>query len=236
MIQFICPWCQKSLETAEGTVGQQIVCPTCGKELSITNKDILPPGVERPRTPHAPAGGTVAQDEDVMDVVSVVPVVTPVGEDQKSKGNSTGQKFCVECGELIRVRAAICPKCGVSQSEVHNRPKKFCHDCGSSIPGNADICPKCGVEQGAGSSNDGANSNRIAAGVCGILLGALGIHKFILGYTSSGIITLLVSILGFCFYGWLVMHVIGIIEGVMYLTMTDADFQRIHGKLQRPWF
>jgi TM2 domain-containing membrane protein YozV len=36
---------------------------------------------------------------------------------------------------------------------------------------------------------------KIAAGVCGILLGSLGIHKFILGYTTEGIIMLLVSIL-----------------------------------------
>ena len=28
---------------------------------------------------------------------------------------------------------------------------------------------------------------KIAAGVCGILLGALGIHKFILGYNTQGI-------------------------------------------------
>ncbi len=36
---------------------------------------------------------------------------------------------------------------------------------------------------------------KVAAGVCGILLGALGVHKFILGYTKEGLIMLLVSFL-----------------------------------------
>ena len=38
-------------------------------------------------------------------------------------------------------------------------------------------------------------SNKIAAGICGILLGWLGVHKFILGYTGAGLIMLLVSVL-----------------------------------------
>src|SRR3974390_544811 len=38
-------------------------------------------------------------------------------------------------------------------------------------------------------------SGKIPAGVCGILLGSLGIHKFILGYTGAGLILLLVTVL-----------------------------------------
>lgn len=38
-------------------------------------------------------------------------------------------------------------------------------------------------------------SKRIAAGVCGILLGSLGVHKFVLGYTKEGVIMLLFSVL-----------------------------------------
>lgn len=37
-----------------------------------------------------------------------------------------------------------------------------------------------------------ANSKKIAAGICGILLGGLGIHKFILGYSTEGIIRITV--------------------------------------------
>jgi hypothetical protein len=47
----------------------------------------------------------------------------------------------------------------------------------------------------SGSAACSQTSNKIAAGVCGILLGSLGIHKFILGYTGAGLIMLLVTIL-----------------------------------------
>jgi TM2 domain-containing membrane protein YozV len=78
-------------------------------------------------------------------------------------------------------------------------------------------------------------NNRIAAGICGILLGALGIHKFILGYTTPGLIMLLVSVLT-CGFGAVVMAVIGLIEGIIYLTKTDAEFEEMYVRNQKPWF
>jgi TM2 domain-containing membrane protein YozV len=76
---------------------------------------------------------------------------------------------------------------------------------------------------------------KIAAGVCGILLGALGVHKFILGYTKEGIIMLLVS---FLTLGVLspVMGIIGLIEGIIYLTKSDEEFVRIYVTGKKGWF
>ncbi len=82
-------------------------------------------------------------------------------------------------------------------------------------------------------------SNKIAAGICGILLGGLGIHKFILGYNTSGVIMLLVSVIGgFCTFGvgYVVMHVIGLIEGVIYLTKPDEEFVRTYVDNRKEWF
>jgi TM2 domain-containing membrane protein YozV len=76
---------------------------------------------------------------------------------------------------------------------------------------------------------------KIAAGVCGILLGSLGIHKFILGYTSEGIIMLLVSILT-CGIAAPLMHLFGIIEGILYLTKSDEDFVNTYITNKRGWF
>jgi TM2 domain-containing membrane protein YozV len=55
------------------------------------------------------------------------------------------------------------------------------------------------------------DSKRVAAGVCGLLIGSLGIHKFILGYTGAGLSMLLVTVLT-CGFGGIVMHTIGLIE------------------------
>jgi TM2 domain-containing membrane protein YozV len=78
-------------------------------------------------------------------------------------------------------------------------------------------------------------SKKVAAGVCGILLGSLGIHKFILGYTTSGLIMLLVSLLT-CFMAAPVFYIIGLIEGIIYLTKSDEEFVRIYVDGRKEWF
>ena len=54
---------------------------------------------------------------------------------------------------------------------------------------------------------------KIAAGICGILLGGLGIHKFILGYTTEGVIMLVTYLVGIflCGVPSLIVAIIGII-------------------------
>jgi TM2 domain-containing membrane protein YozV len=78
-------------------------------------------------------------------------------------------------------------------------------------------------------------STKIPAGICGILLGALGVHKFILGYTGAGLIMLLVTVLT-CGLAWLPLHIIGLIEGIVYLTKPDEEFVRIYVDGRREWF
>lgn len=79
------------------------------------------------------------------------------------------------------------------------------------------------------------SSKKIAAGILAILLGSLGIHKFYLGYNTSGIIMLLVSLLT-CGAGAVVMSVIGIVEGILYLTKSDDEFERIYLEGRKEWF
>lgn len=80
-----------------------------------------------------------------------------------------------------------------------------------------------------------ASGNRLACGICGILLGWLGIHKFILGMTTPALIMLLVSLLT-CGLGYPVMHIIGIVEGIIYLTKTDEEFHEIYEVGKKEWF
>jgi len=86
-------------------------------------------------------------------------------------------------------------------------------------------------------------SKKVPAGICGILLGAVGVHKFILGYTKEGLIMLLSTIvigLVTCGLGFLIigpiMGLIGLIEGIIYLTKSDEEFARIYVVGKRGWF
>jgi len=76
---------------------------------------------------------------------------------------------------------------------------------------------------------------KVVAGILAILLGWLGIHKFYLGYKTEGIIMVLVSVLS-CFILAGVMSIIGIIEGIMYLTKSDEEFVETYINGQKGWF
>ena len=76
---------------------------------------------------------------------------------------------------------------------------------------------------------------KIAAGVCGILLGAFGVHKFILGYQTAGIIMLLVTVLT-CGFAGAIMGIIGIVEGIIYLTKSDEEFVATYINGKKEWF
>lgn len=141
----------------------------------------------------------------------------------------------------------------------------ICKNCGATIEEGANYCTQCGAgvnltnagrqaEQTAYQPNENAyysagpnpvyqqpfggqapQKSKIAAGLLAILLGSLGIHKFYLGYTKSGVIMLLVSLLTFGI-GAAVMEVIGIIEGIIYLTKTDQEFYQTYEAQQKEWF
>ncbi len=72
---------------------------------------------------------------------------------------------------------------------------------------------------------------KLAAGLCGILIGGLGIHRFILGDTTGGLIRIGISVIT-CGAG----GIIGLIEGIIYLTKSDQQFvdEYIVGK--KAWF
>jgi TM2 domain-containing membrane protein YozV len=75
------------------------------------------------------------------------------------------------------------------------------------------------------------DNKKLVAGVLGILLGYLGVHKFILGYTKEGLIQLFLSLVTCGFAG-----IIGFVEGIIYLTKTDSEFYQTYQVGKKPWF
>ncbi len=65
----------------------------------------------------------------------------------------------------------------------------------------------------------------------GILLGGLGIHKFYLGYTKEGILQIVAT-----FVTCGTANVIGLVEGIIYLTKTDEEFQQTYVANKKGWF
>ena len=76
------------------------------------------------------------------------------------------------------------------------------------------------------------DNKKIAAGLLAILLAPFGIHKFLLGYTKEGIIWLVISL---CTCGT-VTSLLGLIEGIVYLTKSDEEFYQTYQVNKKAWF
>ncbi len=108
----------------------------------------------------------------------------------------------------------------INQGATKRSDEKFCHECGAVIRVKAEICPKCGVRQPMTSSSVGMlpnGKNKLTAGLFALLLGGIGVHKFYLGKVVQGVIYLL-----FCWT--FIPAIVALIEGIVYLTMSDEEF------------
>lgn len=89
----------------------------------------------------------------------------------------------------------------------------------------------------------GGDNKKILAGILAILFGSLGIHKFILGYNKEGVILLAITLIGYAttcivigaFFFW-IPGLIGLIEGIVYLTKSDEEFYNTYQVGKKPWF
>lgn len=82
--------------------------------------------------------------------------------DSQSKG--LDEKYCSECGSVIKTKAEICPKCGVRQ---FNQPAS--------------------INLGSLASN---GKSRIATALFALILGSFGAHRFYLGQIGLGVLYL----------------------------------------------
>lgn len=128
----------------------------------------------------------------------------------------------------------------------------FCQECGKDMGEGASFCANCGNKVGSDQikvasttynvSSTVSTKNKTTAGILGILLGGLGIHKFYLGYTAQGLIPLLANTVGLLitwpmlFIPNYLIGIIGLIEGILYLTKSDEEFEQTYVKHKKPWF
>jgi len=96
--------------------------------------------------------------------------------------------------------------------------QKYCSGCGVVIHKEAVQCPHCGAPQ----AGAGGRKSRVAAILLALLLGGIGAHKFYLGRVGAGILYLL-----FCWT--FIPAIIALIELIIYITMSDADFAKKYG-------
>jgi TM2 domain-containing membrane protein YozV len=123
-----------------------------------------------------------------------------------------------------------CTKCGA----VNDETAQYCTTCQAPLSQVSGYQPMQSVNAGAQGMTDykamGADK-KIIAGICGILLGGFGVHKFILGYTTEGIIQIVITFVT-CGIG----SIVGLVEGIIYLTKSDEEFVQTYIQNKKGWF
>ncbi len=141
--------------------------------------------------------------------------------------------FCKNCGQEVDANAVVCTSCGCAPKAGD----KFCGNCGVAVSPDQVVCVKCGAALRSVPGSD--KKDRTIAALLAILLGGFGAHMFYLGNTQSAVIRLVVALaagsvtLGLSAF---VMGIIGLVEGIIYLTKTDEEFEVVYVKGQKAWF
>ncbi len=134
--------------------------------------------------------------------------------------------------------------------------RTYCKSCGQEVNPAADFCRNCGV---AINPMDGEETppppaaaqlrggpppqppgyrrpkEKTVAGILAILLGGFGAHKFYLGYTGPALLFLLLTVCT-CGLAGFVTGPIALIEGILYLIMSDEEFEQTYVIGRKPFF
>ena len=125
-------------------------------------------------------------------------------------------KQCPQCQQAASIEAESCIYCG------HLFSTQFANPLNQTQLINS--------QQYHPAIRDAA-SKKLAAGLCGILISGLAVHKFILGYTTTAIIQIVLTFVTCGLFG-----IVGIVEGIIYLTQSDEEFYHTYIAAKKEWF
>ena len=99
------------------------------------------------------------------------------------------------------------------------QPTKFCHACAERLDARAEICTTCGVRQPGRRRSSGRDRTTAAVlALVSLFLGGVMLHKFYLGRTGAGILSLL-------FFWTGIPWLLSLVHFVRFLTMDDGQFE-----------
>ena len=130
------------------------------------------------------------------------------------------EKVCPQCGAPIDPGATECKFCGEKVITQQAAQQSTTQQSNTQQPQPQVIIQQVGPQPVYVSGINPAwpVKSKTVAGVLGIFLGGIGVHKFYLGKIGMGILYLL-----FCWTG--IPAVVGFIEGIMYLCSNEENFQ-----------
>ena len=209
-----------------------------------------PPPVQVPEfvSPGGSSASATSQSVEAQPGGAIAPIPNLARAGSVAPYAGAASSVCSNCGNAIPSDSQFCGICGAPNSSA--APVSVCPQCRSAITPGARFCSKCGastigtaapqmsapvivnvaaVHPGAGAIQPGVGvvqpgaiatvkpKSKTTAGLLALLLGGAGIHKFYLGSWGWGLIYLV-------FIWTYVPALLGFIEGIMFLTMSEENF------------
>jgi TM2 domain-containing membrane protein YozV len=200
-VQMVCPSCGKRLKVPDAALGKKVRCSGCSEVVK------------------APIGGSSFQSKQNPSRRSN-PSRTkkrkrPTDQGVPAYGSSRaeqGTDFAAAAADEYAAPATPPPMPPMPLALPSRSTRKGiaeCNDCGGAVSKRAEVCPHCGAPVGASGfdvperqgshsrhrGRQGSDKSRVAYVVLGLFLGHLGIHNFYAGYTTKGIVQLLITLL-----------------------------------------
>ena len=129
-----------------------------------------------------------------------------------------------------------------NKNEEYDSTKKRMDDTAENIENEAKNTAN-EFKEGWNQATNSGDNKKLIAGILAIVLGSLGIHKCNLGYNKEGIILLVASLIGYAtsclgvgFFILMATGIVGLIEGIIYLTKSDEEFYNMYQEGEKPWF
>jgi TM2 domain-containing membrane protein YozV/DNA-directed RNA polymerase subunit RPC12/RpoP len=245
MAIFICVPCDYSKTVDDSKVGQSAKCPKCDHRRKVISQDTSP-AKDAHENPGSP------------DYVEAV-LVERMESSRQTRDSSKSPERLNTKTHLASLTADIwddvCTICGAFVSALINlvsKTKPTARDqSASSHPIDDPVQPKpAGTvhpsqehiqstvpPQTLNEAPTIFKHSRITLAIIAFILGALGIHKFMMGFPKEGLMMIGVCI--FCapfFIGLIAMTVVGIIEGAIYIGMDDDEFHQKYEVERADWF
>ena len=201
-IEVTCGSCNRRLRVPDKTAGKKIKCPKCQGVIQVPDTAPAEAAVPAMAATQAAAEAWYVKTDDGEDY-------GPVGRGELDQWAAEGRlnadcQLLLEGGEQWQWASDVYPDLD---------PKTASAGAGVQHSGDASM------------HEEVSDKKKIVAGLLGIFLGSLGVHRFYLGYTGIGIAQIAVTICTCGIGGWW-----GIIEGIMILLGSmdrDADGRKL---------
>ena len=144
--------------------------------------------------------------------------------------------YCRNCGKQLIGSPELCMNCGAKPLAGNS----YCNACGAETNKLAEICVKCGAKLSKTGTVAGASTkSRLALTLLAFFLGSLGVHRFYAGKIGTGVVMLILTIVGYAtvwlIFGFIPLAAVWVWNLIDFIYAIIGKFKDKEGNLIVTW-